>query len=203
MRLLCKLLLLLVVSSFGAAWAAHAQLDGTYESIGPVPKPHSQEVVKLEEFLNFTCPHCNNFLQASKPVLTKYGKRVQTTTIPILFRGQADTPLRLYFVAERAGRGDEVKALIFDATFRYGVDINDPKIVSYLARSAGLADQYQSEANADWVSEKIAQAHARADAAGVEATPTIVLESSLRLVPRSGMQAFVNNLDQLIAQLLK
>ena len=203
MRALLKLLPLLLVGAVGLGQAAFAELEGTYEAIGPLPAAHSQDVVTLEEFINFTCPHCNNFLQAAKPLLSKYGRRVQHVTVPILFRGQADGPLRLFFIAERAGRGRQVEELIFDATFRYGVDINDPKIVSYLARSAGLADAFQAEAAAPWVDEKIKQAHARADAAGVEATPTLVLSGALRLVPRTGMQAFVANLDQLIAQLLK
>ncbi len=203
MRVLLKLLPLLLVCSVGLGQAVFAELEGSYEAIGPVPAAHSQDVVKMEEFINFTCPHCNNFLQAAKPLMSKYGRRVQTVTVPILFRGQADPALRLYFIAERAGRGKDVEELIFDATFRYGVDINDPKIVSYLARSAGLSEQYQAEAGAGWVDEKIKQAHLRADAAGVEATPTIVLNGALRLVPRTGMEAFVGNLDQLIAQLLK
>lgn len=203
MRLVFRLLVVPALLALLPAAPAFAQLEGTYEAIGAVPAPHSQDVVRVEEFLNFTCPHCNNFRQAAKPLFERYGERLQHTNVPIAFRGQPDTALRLYFIAERAGRGDEVKELIFDATFRYGVNIHDPKIVSYIARSAGLAEAYEREQGAAWVEKKIRAAHARADAVGVEATPTIVLNGSLRLVPRTGMQAFVANLDGLIDQLLK
>jgi protein-disulfide isomerase len=203
MRMTFKLLPLLALGILTLATTAPAQLQGLFEPIGPVPAPHSLSVVRVEEYINFTCPHCNNFREVSKPLFAKYGKRVERVYVPILFRGQADAPLRLFFVGERAGRAEEVQELIFDATFRYGVNINDPQIVSYLARSAGLAEQFQAQAHADWVDEKIRDAHARADAAGVTATPTLVLSGSLRLVPETGMQAFVGNLDQLIAQLLK
>lgn len=198
-----KLLALVALCAFFVAGPALAQLKGEFDAVGPVPAKHSQKVVELEEFLNFTCPHCNNFRHAAKPLFAKYGERLKRVYVPILFRGQADTPLRLYYVAERAGRAEEMNDLIFDATFRYGVDINDPKIVSYLARSAGLAEAYEREGGADWVNEKIRAAHARADAMGVQATPTVVLAGALRLTPSTGMQTFVNNLDQLIAQLLK
>jgi Thioredoxin len=203
MRFTCKLIPLVGLFLLSLGWAANAQLQGAFEAIGPVPAPHSQDVVTVEEFINFTCPHCNNFRLVSKPLFSKYGKRVVAKPVPILFQGQADYPLRLYFIAERAGRGKEIEELIFDATFQYGVNIYDPKIISYLARSAGLADQLRDEGDAKWVNEKIKAAAARADAAGVEATPTLVLNGSLRLVPRTGMQAFVNNLDQVIAELLK
>lgn len=203
MRMSLKLIPLLALFSLGLAPPAWSQVEGVFETIGPVPAAHSQDVVTLEEFINFTCPHCNNFREASKPLFSKYGRRVQTTTVPILFQGQPDFPLRLYFVAERVGRGDEMKDLIFDAAFRYGVNIYDPKIVSYMARSSGLADTLQAEGNAAWVDEKIKAAAARADQAGVTATPTIVVNGALRLVPQTGMQAYVNNLDRVIAQLLK
>lgn len=202
MRLVSLFIPLLTLLVVGFAAPAAAQLDGRYEAIGDVPAKHSQEVVRVEEFLNFTCPHCNNFRQAAKPVFDKYAGRIEHTDVPILFSGQTDAPLRLFYIAERAGRAEEVKTLIFDATFQFGVNINDPRIVSYIARSAGLADAYEKQRDAPWVQEKIREAHARAEAVGVDATPTIVLNDALRLVPRTGMQTFVSNLERLIGQLL-
>jgi hypothetical protein len=185
------------------AGAAFGQIAGDYETIAAVPGKHSLAVVEMEEYLNFTCPHCNNFRLASKPLFDKYGTRLRSITRPLLFQGQADPPLRLYFIAERAGRGEEIKEMIFDAAFTYGVNIYDPKVVGFLARSAGLTEQYEKEFDAPWVQRKIAEASARANQAGVEATPTLVLNGSIRLVPRTGMQAFVANLDAIIGQLLK
>ena len=197
-----------ILSVFFVAFAvvpalALGQGDPAYDVIGPVPPPHSQDRIRMEEFVNFTCPHCNNFRLMSKPVLEKYGKRLEVTLVPITFRGQTDTPLRLYFIAEREGRGPEIAAIIFDATFRYGVNVYDPQIVSYLARSAGLADAYEKEAQADWVTAKVKEARKRADEVGLEATPTIVLNGALRLVPKTRMETFVATLDRLIGDLLK
>lgn len=203
MRLIVKSIPLALLALFTLLAAASGQIEGDYEAIAPLPAKHSLDVVVLEEFLNFTCPHCNNFRKAAKPLLAKYGKRLRTENVPILFRGQPDFPLRLYYIAEKAGRTREVKEAIFDATFLYGVNIYDPKVVGYLARSVGLAEEFSSNYDAEWVSHKIREAQRRADSAGVQATPTIVLNGSIRLVPRSGMQAFVANLDRIIAQLLK
>lgn len=187
----------------GAAMPAWAQPEGQYETVGPVPEPHSQEQVVMEEYLNFTCPHCNNFRKAFRPVEQKYGDRLQHVHIPIMFRGQSDAPLRLFYIAQREGLEREVKNAIFDATFTFGVNVNDPSVVGYLARSAGLGEAWEQQRNAEWVDEKIARGHAKADQVGVEATPTVVIEGGLRVVPRGGMDAFVNNLDGLIGQLLQ
>ncbi len=182
---------------------APAQIEGVYEQIGPIPAQHSLDVVVLEEFLNFQCPHCNNFRNLSKPLFKKYGNRVRKINVPILFRGQNDLPLRLYFIAEKKGQGPQVKELLFDTQHNYGYNVHLPQVVGHVARQAGLWEAFQKEYTESWVSDKVQAAMARADAAGVRGTPTIVLNNALRLTPRTGMNIFVKNLDRIIAQLLK
>ncbi|MCH8887085.1 MAG: DsbA family protein [SAR324 cluster bacterium] len=190
------ILLFLVPAAFG-------QIKGIFDEIGDIPEKHTLDVVILEEFLNFTCPHCNNFRKFSKPLFKKYGARLKKINIPITFRGQSDQVLRLYFIAEKAGVGDAVKEAIFDATFSSGYNVNDPRVIGFLARSAGIWDQFKRDANSDWVNVKILRATQRADSVGVRGTPTIVLNGALRMAPRRGMGIFVKNLDNIIGQLLK
>lgn len=185
-----------------AAPSLFAQVEGRYQKIGTIPKKHSVAVVQYDEYLNFTCPHCNNFRKAALPLKKKYGKRLKITYIPILFARQADYPLRLFFIAQSVGRTEEIKNIIFDAAFDSGVNIYDPAIVSYIARSSGLADKYKKEAQAAWVTKKVDQAQSRAAVVGVRSTPTVVLQEALLLVPNAGMQAFVGNLDFIIGQLI-
>jgi len=191
-----------VTVALGAAPAA-AQLEGSYKAIGDVPAANSTDTVLFEEYINFTCPHCNNFRKAAQPLKEKYGDRLKLVDVPILFRGQADHPIRLYYVAAEQGRAEEVKNLIFDAAFKYGADIYDPTVVSYLARSADLGQAYEQNANSERITQKVRRAQQKATQAGVQVTPTVVLEGSLLVVPEQGMQAFVNNLDRLIGQMLR
>ena len=183
--------------------AAFGQIKGTFETIGKIPEKHTQDVVVLEEFLNFTCPHCNNFRISSKQMFKKFGTRINRINIPIVFRGQSDLVLRLYFIAEKAGVGDVVKGTIFDATFSNGFNINNPQVIGFLARSAGIWEQFKRDVNSDWVNAKILRADQRANTVGVRRTPTIVLNGALRMAPRTGMGIFVRNLEQIIDQLLK
>jgi protein-disulfide isomerase len=190
----------------GLSVQASAQaLTGKYAVIADksAPAPHSLDVVVVEEFLNFSCPHCNDFRDAAKPVFAKYGKRMKLVRVPILFRGQNDAPLRLFYVAQARGKEDDVDQALFDARFRYGVDNFDPQVVGYVARTNGLQEAYEKEASAEWVGRRIADGHVRANDAGVEATPTLVLQGSLRLVPDSSMADFVANFDKVVSQLLR
>ena len=202
MRNMFKLLFVLALTLPAPLWAA-PEIDGQYDSIGTVPARHSLQRVTFEEFLNFTCPHCNNFRGEAKGLFKKYGNRINRIYVPILFRGQADHPLRLFYIAEAEGKQEQVKDAIFDAAFKFNANVYDKAVVAFLARQEGLYERYKAESQADWVSRKVFEAQQRARAAGVDATPTIVLQNALRAKPDSGMAAFVNNLDALIGQLLK
>jgi predicted DsbA family dithiol-disulfide isomerase len=178
-------------------------LTGKFAVINKAPAPHSLNTVVVEEFLNFTCPHCNNFREAAKPVFAKYGKRLKLVRVPIMFRGQAEAPLRLFYVAQAHAKEELIDDALFDAAFRSGVNVFDAQVVSYLARTNGLQAPYEKDGAAEWVTRRIADGHARADRFGVDATPTLVLQEELRLVPESTMEEFVANFDRIVAQLLK
>ena len=190
------ILIFLIPTAFG-------QIKGTFDTIGEIPKKNTQDVVVLEEFLNFTCPHCNNFRKFSIPLFKKYGARLKKVNVPIAFRGQSDLVLRLYFIAEKAGVGDAVKEAIFDAKFSSGFSLEDPRVIGFLARSAGIWGKFKKEVNSEWVKDKISQANQRANIVGVRGTPTIVLNGALRMAPRTGMGIFVKSLDRIISQMLK
>lgn len=189
-----------------AAWPALAQaqgISGNYSAVGPLPPRKSADVVVVEEFLNFTCSHCNNFREVAKPVFDKYGKRLKLVRIPLLFRGQADPPLRLFFIAQANGKEELIHDVLFDAAFKYNVNIYDPAVVSYLARTNGLAEAYARDSGADWVTRKIAEAVARANAVGVEATPTLVVQGAMKMTPQGRMELFVQGFDFVVGELLR
>jgi thiol:disulfide interchange protein DsbA len=188
--------------AFGDAASAE-DLKGNYTALKAVPTPHSLDTVVVEEFLNFSCPHCNKFREVAKPVFEKYGKRVKLIRIPILFRGQDDAPLRLFYVGQAKGLEDRLDEALFSASFKSNVNVFDPRVVSYLARSEGIKPAYDQDASSEWVTARIADGQARADAYGVEATPTLVLQGALRMVPETTMEEFVGNFDRMLAQLLK
>jgi protein-disulfide isomerase len=200
---LTRLVVALVAASLliGTAVTA-AELPGSYEAIGTVPAAGSQKVVKFEEFLNFTCPHCNAFRLESKPLFDKYDDRVLRIYVPILFRGQADYPLRLFYVAVAEGKTEAVKDALFDAAFRFRADIYSADTVAYIASELGLADAYRRNANAGWVTKLIQDGHKRANEAQIRGTPTVVLAHTVKVTPVGGMQQFLANLDGLIGGLL-
>ncbi|MDH4225915.1 MAG: thioredoxin domain-containing protein, partial [Deltaproteobacteria bacterium] len=157
------------------ASTAFADFQGQFEKVGDLPKPNSLSVVLVEEYFSFSCPHCNHFRDAIKPFLLKFKGKIKYVGIPVVSSRDTDLAPRLYFLAEKMGKAELVKDLIFDAHFNQGVNINDPGVVGYLARSAGLGEIYKKEAESEWVEQKLFQARMKAVAISLESTPTLVV----------------------------
>ena len=211
-KMLLAFLLLLLMPGGGYAQQGQGKLQGEYELLGGAPSLHQADQVVMEEFVNFTCPHCDHFRGHAQRLYTKYQTRLKREVVPVLFptrstdgkpSKQPDFPVRLFFVAERNGKGDEAEQILFDAAFRYGVDIYDAEVVSKLAERLELAKVYAAEKNAAWVDRKIVAAEARANAIDLHGTPTVVLQATIKAKSQRGWDAYIDNLDRLIEQLLK
>ena len=180
------------------------RVRGHYAIVGKVPKAHTVEKVVFEEFMNFGCPHCNNLREDSIEFRKQQKDRVEFIAIPIVFRGQDDAPLRLYYVARKLGKGDQIKDELFKARFTHGVDVFDKGIVNYLARSLGLSEAFQKEKDAPWVNQLLAEGELKAQQYGLTGTPTVVLQYSLKMdIGRyGGMDKFAVKVQETIDDLL-
>ncbi len=198
-------ILLLVVSFFLIlpSTMANEQIRGNYEVLNNQPKQHSFKKVIFEEFMNFGCPHCNNFRLLSAEMKQKYKDRVDFVDIPILFRGQNEAPLRLYYVAKSLGKAEEVKQAIFEARFKHNVDVFDPGIINYLARSLGIGEEYKQQAQKPEITKAIDAGHQKADLYNVTATPTIVIAGTLKMKIGDSMENFASSLPQTLDDLLQ
>jgi len=198
-----SLLLILSICLTIAYAEAQEKVRGNYEALQGIPKKNSLEKVVFEEFLNFGCPHCNHFLLLSQEMREKYKDRVEFIDIPIAFQGQADAPLRLYYTAQSLGKAEEAKQAIFDAKFKHGVDVFDPGIINYLARSLGIGDEYRRDAQNTEITKLIRDGEEKSNRYGIRSTPTIVLAGTLKMKIGRSMESFVEMLPQTLDDLLK
>ncbi len=199
-----RIFLLAVAFSLMVSYAgAQGKIRGTYEVLGKLPPKNSLDKVVFEEFINFACPHCNNFRLLSREMKERYKDLVEFVDVPILFRGQDDAPLRLYYVAKSMGRAEEVRNAIFEARFKYGVNVFDPGVINYLARSLGLGDAYKHGAQKAEITQAIVEGEQKSRLYNITATPTIVLARTLKLRVGKSMEFFVDSLPDTLDDLLK
>ncbi len=103
---------------------AHGAIPGKYEVEGPMPKEHSLDVVLLREIFSFTCQHCNNFNKKIHILKKRFGNKIKLVSNPIGWSGP--NPGRLFYIAQKKGKGEQIKDFIFSAVFDSGIkNIND------------------------------------------------------------------------------
>jgi len=199
-----KLILFLAVCLFYSNVSlAKDSIRGKYFVLDKIPAKNSITKVIYEEFINFGCSHCNNLHKASKNFRKEFSDKVKFVDIPILFRGQNDAPLRLYYVAKKIGKGDLIKDELFKANFEHGVNVFDPGIVNFLSRSLGISKTFQREKNQNWVNKLIENGKRKAAKYGVTGTPTVVLQQAIKMdIGRYGtMSDFIKKVPETIKDL--
>ena len=167
-----KVVLIIFGLVLAVSVSAKESIRGYYDVVGNVPAAHSVKKVVFEEFMNFGCSHCNNLHKASRNFRKKFADKVEFIDIPIVFRGQDESPLRLYYVARNIGKADLIKDEFFKASFTHGVNVFDPGIINYLARSLGMHKEFQKEKDQKWVNQLIKDGERKSALYGVSGTPT-------------------------------
>ena len=202
---LLTLLLVLAFSFYTNGLLAKGSIRGEFVVVGEMPAKNSARKVIYEEFINFGCTHCNNLHKVSKKFRKKYSDKVEFIDIPILFRGQNDAPLRLYFIARRIGKGDLIKDELFKASFEHGVNVFDPGIVNFLSRSMGINKAFKSEKNQKWVNKLIEDGKRKAAIYGITGTPTVVIQQAIKMDIGSygTMSDFVKKVPETIEDLIQ
>ena len=197
------LLTLGIVMSFSIS--ANDKIRGHYKLVGNKPESNSIKKIVFEEFINFGCSHCNKLHKASKEFRKKFADQIEFVDIPIVFKGQDDSPLRLYYVARKIGKGDLIKDELFNASFIHGVNVFDPGVTNYLARSLGISREFQKEKDLHWVNQMIKDGKRKSLIYGVRGTPTVIIQQALKMdIGKYGsMDAFLKKFPETIEDLMR
>ena len=200
-----KFMLLILGLILSFSLSANEKIRGHYILVGNKPESNSIKKVVFEEFINFGCAHCNKLHKASKNFRKKFANKIEFVDIPIVFKGQDDSPLRLYYVARKIGKGDLIKDELFKASFIHGVNVFDPGITNYLARSLGIRKEFQEEKDQQWVNQLIRDGERKSLIYGVRGTPTVIIQQALKMdIGKYGsMDAFVKKVPETIEDLMQ
>lgn len=165
--------------------------------------------VKIIEYFKFNCNHCYLLNQQMPELEEKYGDKLEITYRPMLWvSNSGDLPFRksneAYILAERMGKGDEMKSALFDALFEDGKDLSDEAVLEDIARSIGLGDDFATALTNGEAREE-AQEYINSAQPLVFNTPTVIINGNLKVDPSltgSNVDQMVDNLDTIIGSLL-
>ena len=200
-----KLMLLVLGIILSFSILANEKIRCHYKIVGNNPESKNIKKIVFEEFINFGCSHCNKLHKASKEFRKNFADQIEFIDIPILFKGQDDSPLRLYYVARKIGKGDLIKDELFNASFIHGVNVFDPGVTNYLARSLGISKEFQKEKDLQWVNQLIREGERKSLIYGVRGTPTVIIQQALKMdIGKYGsMDAFLKKFPETIEDLMR
>jgi len=187
--------------------AAHAQPASEWRAgehyfvIDPPVPTSSGDKIEVAEVFSYGCPACN----FSYPSVDKLRKALPANAVmnfvPAAFKPDEDWPMfqRAYFAAKALGIADKTHDAMFDAVWKTDeLAIFDkagnkykktmPTIedaANWYAKFGVKAEDFVAMANSFTINTRMKQATAWIKAAGVDVTPTIVVNGKYRLTTTS------------------
>lgn len=180
---------------------------------GTLNKPSTYESgkVKMTEFMKFNCGHCYSLHQQLPAIKKKYGDRLEITYRPMLWRTAAadkgfEKSIESYILAERMGKGEEMKDALFKALWVDKRDLTSEITLEEIGKSVGLGDDFITALkNGDAKDEAEKNINDAAEKFQVDETPTVIINGNLKVNPsmtNEDMTQMTNNLDIIIGSLL-
>jgi thiol:disulfide interchange protein DsbA len=199
-------LLLLLLVALPATWAAEtaAPVEGTDYVLIDDPQPYAPPDGRIEvvEVFGYWCPHCAEFQPALSAWQRKLPGDVRFTYVPAVFTA-GDNFGRAYFGAEHFGALARTHDAMFPAIHVQGLlpmNATVPEIASYYGQQGLDAAKVQAYMQSPAVDAKLEHARQFALHAGVEGTPTLIIDGRYRITARTHAEG-LRIADQLIAQL--
>jgi len=200
----------LAVAAFAFASVASAQMavgpqdwkEGTHYFVIDPPVPTtSGDKIEVTEVFSYGCPACN----FAYPHIDKLKKDLPPNAVmnfvPAAFNPAEDWPMlqRAYLTAKALGIAEKSHDAVFDAVWKGGeletMDkaTNRPKqplpsiedAAKFYSKFGVKPEDFLATANSFTINTRIKQADAYVKAAGVEQTPTIVVNGKYRLTVNS------------------
>ncbi len=174
------------------------------------PSTYEPGKVKIVEFMKFGCGHCYALNQYMPELKKKYGDKLEVIYKPMLWRSvPADAgskkSIEAYILAERMGKGEEMKDALFKAMIVDKMDLSSQFVLIDIAKSVGLGDDFATALEKGDANNEAEANINLAESFEVVFTPTLIIDGNLKIDPtltNEDKNLMNNNLDRVIKSLL-
>lgn len=184
---------------------AEDEIKGKYEVIGPVEKLKGIKQVEMIEFFNYSCGHCYHFLKASKKLHDKFKEKLFHKKYPIYWGQQTAFPAKAFYIADELGVEESFTQELFDTNFKLQINIFQPRVIQRLSQHHKIEQEIRDGMKSPAIAEKVNKSLALAKKFNANETPTIILNSVLKVTPTiSGgtIDKMTENLELIIGDIL-
>lgn len=167
-----------------ASFAAEApSIKGVYKRVPGQQYRYDGKTVEVVEFLSFYCGSCYNFEKSVPIIKGNFPKKIKWKIMPIYWGNGSSKPGEAYFLAEEAGKGEDMKKALFQANFVDKKDIGKVEVLESIAGELGLGFDFSRRLRTGEKAGEARKAIDMARAYGVDETPAVVIAGNLMTSP--------------------
>jgi thiol:disulfide interchange protein DsbA len=161
--------------------------------------------VEVIEFLSFYCGHCYEFEKSIPVVKGNFPKKIKWKVVPVYWGKGSPKPGEAYFLAEEAGKGEQMKKAIFEAFFIEKKDIGSIEVLEDLGMKVGLGFDFSRRLRAGEKVKEAGEAFIKLNAYKIDETPTLIIAGNMKTSPGmvKSMEAFRDNLITILKNMFK
>ncbi|MFZ3071701.1 MAG: DsbA family protein [Thermodesulfobacteriota bacterium] len=202
-----RLLVAFMVFAFlsPAAFAESPLIEGQFSRVPFQQYNFDGKTVEVVEFLSFYCGSCYAFEKSIPVIKGNFPKKIKWKIVPIYWGEGSPKPGEAYYLAEEAGKGEQMKKALFHANFVEKKDIGNVEVLESIAAGIGLPFDFSRKLRTNAKAEDVRKAVEKAKAYGVEETPTLIIAGNIMANPHAfdhDMAAFGDNVIKIIKSLL-
>ncbi|KRA45335.1 thiol:disulfide interchange protein DsbA/DsbL [Pseudoxanthomonas sp. Root630] len=160
--------------------------------------------VEVVEVFGYTCVHCAHFeptLAAWKKTLRK---DVRLTPVPAAFGGYWIPYARAFFAARQFGVQERTHQAVFDALHKTGAlpiqNVSPDEIAAFYAPYGVDRAKFSAALRGEQVDRQLEHARTWAMAAGIEGTPTMIVNGKYRVIGGRTYSDMLKIVDRLVAR---
>ncbi|MFQ5329436.1 MAG: DsbA family protein [Thermodesulfobacteriota bacterium] len=181
-------------------------IKGSYIELPGYSSTFDGKTVEIIEFMSFYCGHCYKLERWIPVIRGNFPKKIRWKTLPMYWGKGSSKPGEAYLIAVDSGKGEELKAAIFHANFVDHKDIGSIELLEKLAGEVGLGFDFSMKLRGGEKADEAREALKLANAYGLTATPTLILDSNIMTSPTMtgpDMTLFVKNTTAILKGIFK
>ncbi len=185
---------------------SETSIKGIYTQLPGQEFKFDGKTVEVIEFLSFYCDGCYSFEKSIPIIKGNFPKKIKWKIVPIYWGKGSPKPAEAYFLAEDAGKGEQMKKDLFYAHFVERRDIGDMKVLEEIGKGIGLGFDFSKKLRAGDKAKDVRKALDMAGAYRVDETPTLIIAGNIMTNPhpfQHNIDAFRENVIMILKSIVK
>jgi len=190
-----------------AVFAASApEIKGKYTAVPGKEFKYDGKTVEVMEFLSFYCGTCYEFEKSIPAIKGNFPKKLKWKLVPVYWGNGSPKPGEAYFLAEEAGKGEQMQKALFKAHFVDKKDIGSVEVLESIGAQIGMGFDFSMKLRSGAKAQEAAKALAMAREYRIEETPTLIIAGNIATNPHAAghdMNDFRNNVLSILRSIIK